>query len=72
MKVVSHSSCRTSAISKYFCPLVLYCLSDVILSGKYSLQIKKKYWMLTILQEARDKQFLLARVNEILTQADGL
>ena len=26
----------------------------------------------TILQEARDKQFLLARVNEILTQADGL
>ena len=26
VKILSHSSCRTSAIEKYFCPLVLFCM----------------------------------------------
>ena len=33
VKTLSHSSCRTSAILKYFCPLYGSCLSSVSLPG---------------------------------------
>ena len=28
LKIVSHPPCRTSAILKYFCPLIMACISD--------------------------------------------
>ena len=43
VKILSHSSCRTSAILKYFCPFIVLCYMGLA-AGKSNLSVCVQGW----------------------------